>query len=95
VPDQLLSGIWDMGAQGGQEVECWEDAGRPGLRITAPLPLAAIVDDLAGFRAIAQRFQGNRRMDYVAGQALTPPHGRQDRCARLDRRRSPDASNSA
>ena len=60
-----------MGAQSGQEVQRREDAGRRGLGITAPLLLAAMVDDLAGFRAIAQAFQGNRRMDYVAGQTLT------------------------
>jgi len=61
VADQLLSRIGNVGAQSGQEVEGREDAGRRGLRITAPLLLAAIVDDLAGFRAIAQTFQGNRR----------------------------------
>ena len=69
VADQLLSGIWDMGAQSGQEVQRREDAGRRGLGITAALALAAIVDDLAGFGAIAQTFESNRRMDHVAGQA--------------------------
>jgi predicted nucleic acid-binding protein len=49
VPDQLLSGIRDMAAQSGQEVEGREDAGRRGLGITAALALAAIVDDLAGY----------------------------------------------
>ncbi len=67
---QLLSGIWDMGTQGGQEVERRENAGRRRSGITAPLALAAVIDDLSGFRAIAQTFESNRRMDQVAGQAL-------------------------
>ena len=60
-----------MGAQSGQEVQCREDAGRRGPGITAPLALAAMVDDLAGFGAIAQTFEGHRRMDHVARRALT------------------------
>ena len=64
-----LSGIGDMRAQSGQEVERREDAGRGGLGIAAALALAAIVDELGGFRAIAEAFEGNRGMDHVAGQA--------------------------
>jgi hypothetical protein len=43
-----------VGAQGGQEVERGKDPGRGG--IAAGAALAAVVDDLAGFRAIAQAF---------------------------------------
>jgi hypothetical protein len=60
-----------MGAQSGQEVQRRQDAGRRGPGITAPFALAAIVDDLSGFRAIAQTIEGNGRMDHVAGQAPT------------------------
>ena len=95
VAHQLLSGIGNMRTQSGQEVERREDAGRGGLGITAPPALPAVVDDLAGFGAIAQALQGDRGMDHVGGQA---PAGlvvvRIDPLA-LDRRKSPDASNSA
>jgi hypothetical protein len=70
VTHQLLSGIRNMGAQSGQEVERREDPGGGGLGIAAWLALPAIVDDLTRFRAIAQALQGDRGMDHVAGQAL-------------------------
>lgn len=56
-----------MHAQGGQKVECGKYAGRGG--IAAGAALAAVVDDLGGFGAIAQTFEGDRGMEHVAGQA--------------------------
>ena len=67
--NQLLSGIRDVGAQGGEEVERRKDARRGG--VGAGAALAAVVDDLAGFGAIAHAFQGYRGVSHVASQA--PP----------------------
>jgi hypothetical protein len=67
IADQLLSGIRDVQAQCGQEVECGKDAGRGGIAAGAPFP--AVVDDLAGFRPVAQAFEGDRGMEHVTGQA--------------------------
>ena len=63
IPDQLLPRIRDVGAQGGQEIERRKDSGRRGLGIAAGAKLTAVVDDLAGFRAIAQAFEGDRRVN--------------------------------
>ena len=60
-----------MGAQGGREVERREDAGRGRVGIAAAPALPAIIDDLAGLRAIAEAFDGDRGMDHVAGQTLS------------------------
>ena len=60
-----------MGAQGGQEVERREDAGRRGLGFAAAAVLPAVVDHLAGFGAIAQAFEGDGWLEHVAGQAPT------------------------
>ena len=49
IAHQLLSGIRDMGAQSGQEVERRKDAGGGGLGIATSLALPAIVGDLTGF----------------------------------------------
>ena len=57
-----------MRAQGGQEVERRKNAGRGGFRIAAAVALAAVVEDLPGFRAIAHAFEGDRRVNLVAGQ---------------------------
>ena len=46
VAHQLLSGIGDMRAQSGQEIQGREDPGRRGLRIAALPALPAVVDDL-------------------------------------------------
>ena len=70
IPDQLLSRIRDVRAQCGQEVERRKDSGRRVLGIAAAAS-AAVVDDLAGFRAVAQAFEGDRRMNHVA--CHTPP----------------------
>ncbi len=66
VADRLLSGVGNVRAQGGQEVERGEDTGRGAFRIAAAPALPAVVDDLAGFRAIAQAFEGDRQMNHVA-----------------------------
>ena len=58
-----------MGTQGGEEVERGKDARRGG--VGAGAALSAVVDDLAGFGAIAHAFQGYRGVSHVAGQA--PP----------------------
>jgi hypothetical protein len=63
----LLSRIRDVRAQGGLEVEGGKDAGRGG--VAAGAAWAAAVDDLAGFGAIAQAFERDRRVNQVAGQA--------------------------
>ena len=65
--DQLLSRVRHVRAQGGQEVERGKDAGRGG--IAAGAALAAAVDDLPAFRAIAHTFEGYRGVNHVAGQA--------------------------
>ena len=60
-----------MRAQCGQEVERRKDSGRRGLGIAAAAALPATVDDLPGFRALAQAFEGDRWMNHVA--RYTPP----------------------
>jgi hypothetical protein len=42
---------------------------RRGLGFAAAAALPAVVDHLAGFRAIAQAFEGDGRVNHVAGQA--------------------------
>jgi hypothetical protein len=48
IPDQPLSRIRDVDAQGGQQVERGKDAGRRGLGFAAAAALPAVVDHLAG-----------------------------------------------
>ncbi len=60
VSNQLWSRIRDARAPRSREVRRREDAGRGGIRIAAPAALAAVVDDLAGFRAIVQALDGER-----------------------------------
>ena len=71
IPDELLSRIRDVGAQGSQEVERRKDSGRRRHGIAAAAALAAVVEDLAGFGAIAQAFERDRWVNHVAVYTLS------------------------
>lgn len=47
VPDELLSGVRDMGAQGGQEVECWTGNRAWRIRAGATLMMLGGVGNLS------------------------------------------------
>lgn len=70
IPNQLLSGIGDMGAQGSEKIESRDEMRRRGIGHARPVMIPGIVGDLGGFGMIAQPIQGDGRMDHVPGQAL-------------------------
>jgi len=70
VSDQLLAGIGDMSAKGGEEIESGT-GGRGGrMRAGAAIPILGIVGDLADLSVIVQSMQSNGRMDTISGHAF-------------------------
>jgi len=70
ISDQLLSGIRNMSAQRGEEIDSRDDRRRRGIGRARPAMIPGIVGDLGGFRLIAQTIECDGRMEHVPGQPL-------------------------
>ena len=64
-----------MRAQGGEEIERWEDTGGRGLGSGAAVLMPGIIGNPTGVRVITQALECDRRMDQVPKHELAAVEG--------------------
>jgi hypothetical protein len=71
VPYQLLTGVRDVSAKGGEEIERGTGGRGRRIRAGAALMILGIIGDLMSLPVIVQAIQSNGGMDTISGQAFS------------------------